>query len=123
MIEALLTALRAEFAGESVSLHEYPPSVLTPPAVIVTPGSPFLETGTHGTIKEHWEVLVAYGNKGPDRGINAVRRTSLKVRRAVSSVGAVWEDALQPRKPNDESLSYLVVVNTLHFKYAPEEAL
>ena len=58
MIDDLTAALVAEFDGELIFAPWLPPTI-SPPAVVVAPGDPFLVPGTHGGVVETWRILVA----------------------------------------------------------------
>lgn len=120
MIDLLVEALRAEFSGEVSFLASYP-SQISAPAVIVTPGDPFLENDTHGAIRETWHILAAASQKEPRRGVETMRDLSLRVRRASSSVGALWDRAEGPRRLSPEDSQTVISINRISFKYVPTE--
>lgn len=120
MIERLIDALKDGLGDIPVQVTV--PATLTPGTVVVAPGDPFLVPGNHGSITERWDVLVVTSSAGPDRGVNWLRETSLLVRKAASSVGAVWSQALGPSRatPNENDMTVLVV-NQISFRYDPNE--
>ena len=65
MMELLEAALSEEFDGEVIFAPWLPPTI-TPPAVVVAPGRPFLVPSTHGGVTETWRVMVAVSSKNPD---------------------------------------------------------
>lgn len=117
--EALTDALDAALGADGKAIfYPYVPSVITPPSVIVAPGEPFLEPGTHGTVEERWDVLVAFNPAGPDRGLPEMRRLALLVRSAASKAGAVWVQTHAPRKASPEANDLTAVaVTEVRFKY------
>lgn len=123
MIDTLLTALQDEFEG-GVQFHSNIPATFTAPSVVVAPGDPFLSPGTHGHIEERWDILVVYNTTAPDRNIRQLRENSLKIRRAVGSVGALWQLTTGPRKASQEPSDVkALVINQVSFKYSPDEIL
>ncbi len=114
--EILEAALQAEFTGE-VLFHDSIPANVTAPAVIVAPGDPFLENGTMGMVTERWEVIVAVGMRGHDRGISDLRDLSLRVRDVVSRAGGHWLRASGPR--DAENLASTASFNSIEFRYHP----
>jgi len=120
MIDRLITALRDEFDGVAPVL-EAVPGTLAPGTVVVAPGDPFLDAGTQATITERWDVLVVFKTTGKDRGVATFREWSLKVRRAVSSVGGLWIQARPPTRANPDANSQVALVaNEISFRYQPE---
>lgn len=126
-IERMITAIEEAFAGDdggpAVALMLAPPPTITSPAVIVAPGDPFLTPETHGLIVEHWQVLAAVSLKTPDRGVVEMRNLSLRIRAAVSAVGAIWEQTsgLRFQSPTDQTVA--VGVSRIRFKYDPADVL
>lgn len=121
LLDDLLEALRAEFAGD-VTFHASVPSTITAPAIIVAPSDPFLTNDTHGTIRETWDVIVAVSLKDPTRGLDTARDLSLRLRRATGTVGAHWSQAAGFRVPSDSNLQ-AVTINTVYFRYDPTEVV
>jgi len=91
-VDRLLDELRTEFEGE-VAFHATVPANPTAPSIIVAPADPFLEPGTHGTVRESWDVLVAFRIDAPERNVGPMRDYSLRIRAAAARAGAVWESA------------------------------
>jgi hypothetical protein len=118
MIETLITALTAEFDGD-VAFYPAVPSQIVAPAVIVAPGDPFLAPGTHGTISENWDVLVAVGFKDTGEAVTQMRDLSHRVRRVVGETGGLWRQAAGPRRGATESDQTVITVNEITFKYPP----
>lgn len=118
LLDALVEALRAEFDGVPVTLYLAPPTSYTAPAVVVQPGDPFLDNGTVGRIEERWDIAVLTNPAQPDKGVRQMREHSLRIRRAVSSVGAVWEGAGTPQALDTEQKT--AVFNRVRFKYDPD---
>lgn len=119
-IDALVTALKAEFTD--VIFTPTIPSTVSPPSVVVAPGDPFLEsstTGATGMVMERWDILTAVSVAEPGPGIDKMRDLSLRVRRAVSSVGGVWRNASGARRLQGaaENEPTVVSVNTVTFLY------
>lgn len=118
MLDRLIQALRDEFTDTKVSLYLSPPQTLTAPAVIVQPGDPFLDTSTHGRIEERWDIAVITNPANPDRGVRQMREHSLRIRRAVSKVGATWEGASTPLGVKEDNKTS--VLNRVRFRYDPD---
>ena len=116
MISKLVEALKAEFKDE-VIFSAALPSTITAPAVIVTPGDPFIAPNSVGVVEEVWDVLVAVSVKEPAPGIEQMRDLSLRVRRVVTSHGATWRQASAPRRVSHEKAQTVVSLNTVAFKY------
>jgi hypothetical protein len=116
MIDKLVEALTDEFAGDVVFVASVP-ATITPPAVIVAPGEPFLNPGTMGTVEENWRVLVAVSIKEPKLGIDKMRDLSLRVRRAVNSVGGLWRLAGGPYSTMQTNAQMVISANEITFKY------
>lgn len=119
-LDRLEQALRDEFKTE-VAFHSSIPSVLRAPSVVVTPGDPYLDPGTHGTVVERWDVLVVVSTIDSASGIKQMRDLSLRVRKAVTGVGALWRRASGPRLPSGtEQVKGLVLsVNQIEFRFDP----
>ena len=81
MMELLEQALTDEFDGEVIFAPWLPPTI-TPPAVVVAPGRPFLVPSTHGGITETWRVMVAVSVKEPRLALSQIRGLGLRVRKA-----------------------------------------
>lgn len=113
LLEALRTA--AKDTEVSFTMHR-PGTVVTTPAIMLTPGDPFLDTGTHGRIEERWEALVAINPNGPANNVDQLRRLCLLVRKAAGTVGASWDGASGLRRIDGQD-SLLVSVNRLRFKH------
>ena len=96
MMELLEAALTEEFDGEVIFAPWLPPTI-TPPAVVVAPGRPFLVPSTHGGITETWRVMVAVSVKEPRLALSQIRGLALRTRKAAQSVGAVWRDTRRSR--------------------------
>lgn len=121
MIETLIEALRTEFGGE-ISFHPVlPKTISTAPAVVVAPGDPFIENGTHGTVTETWQVLVVVSMKEAGLGLDTMRELSLRVRQVVGAVGASWQQASGPQRLQREASQkqFVLSVNEVKFKYDP----
>ena len=121
MIDELVAALRSEFAGDVTFMAQVPKQV-TPPSIVVSPGDVYLEPREIAgpLIREHWVVLVAVSTKNMAGGLNTMRENSLRVRRAASSVGAVWTGASGPRRLADQATGdteTVVSLNDVHFRY------
>ena len=80
MMELLEQALTDEFDGEVIFAPWLPPTI-TPPAVVVAPGRPFLVPSTHGGITETWRVMVAVSVKEPRLALSQIRGLALRTRR------------------------------------------
>jgi len=120
MIEKLVEALTAEFQGDVVFTASVPPTI-TPPSVVVAPGEPFIVPSTHGTVQESWRVLVAVSIKEPKTGIDKMRELSLRVRKAVVSVGGLWVQAGGPYQAQQTNALTVISANEVHLKYLTEE--
>ena len=118
MLDRLIQALRDEFTDTPVSLYLSPPQTLTAPAVIVQPGDPFLDNSTHGRIEERWDIAVITNPANPDRGVKQMREHSLRIRRAVSKVGATWDGTSTPLGVKDDNKTS--VLNRVRFRYDPD---
>lgn len=118
MIDDLILALKAEFGVEYV-VYTSPPSTLVAPSVIIRPGEPFLANGTHRLIEERWQIVVTAKLTAPDSGVGRLREMSLRVRRAVSTVGAMWIAADAPATLASDSSAVLSVDNEIMFRYDP----
>lgn len=117
-VTELTAALTAEFTGEII-FAEAVPAVLSVPSVVVSPGDPYLEPSTHGTITERWNVLVVVSLKDKISGLNQMRELSLRVQRAVNSAGGTWRSASGPRTLGDEARLSVISENVVTFSYAP----
>lgn len=119
-VDQLVAALKEEF-GEGVQFHQARPASVSAPSVIVTPGDPFITNHSLGQVKENWEVLVVVSYKEPKSAITALRQLSLRVRRSVSSVGAMWQSASGPRTlAQDATAKQLILsVNEVTLAYPP----
>lgn len=119
MIETLVQALKDEFSRE-VKFHPSIPSTVTAPAVIVSPGDPFLENSTAAArgVKESWDILVVVSLVAPERGLAQMRDLSLRVRDVVSAVGGHWESASGPRQ-SDPDATQIASFNRVTFRYTP----
>ena len=95
-MELLEQALTEEFDGEVIFAPWLPPTI-TPPAVVVAPGRPFLVPSTHGGVTETWRVMVAVSIKEPRLALSQIRGLALRTRKAAQSVGAVWRDSRRAR--------------------------
>lgn len=121
MIDALVAALRAEFAGE-VTFQPNVPKQVQAPSIIVSPGEPFLEPREAASpiVWERWVVLVAVSIKNMAAGLAQMRVNSLRVRRAVNTSGGVWDSASGPRRLEGETAQNsetVVSLNLVHFRY------
>lgn len=121
MIEILTEALRAEFTGEITFMANVPKQV-TAPAIIVSPGEPFIEPESVASslVMEHWTILVAVSVKNMAAGLAQMRKNSLRVRKVINASGAVWTGASGPRVLQGEASANtetVVSLNTLRFKY------
>jgi hypothetical protein len=85
----------------------------------VAPGDPFLVPATHGTVEEHWDVLVAVSVKEPGLGMDLMRELSLRIHRAVGVEGAVWRRASGWRRFGVDNAQTVVSLNEVTFKYPP----
>jgi hypothetical protein len=117
-VDRLLDELRSEFEGE-VAFHATVPANPTAPSIIVAPADPFLEPGTHGTVRESWDVLVAFRIDAPERNVGPMRDYSLRIRAAAARAGAVWESASGPRRLGDDKSTIAVSANRIHYRYPP----
>ena len=84
MMELLEQALTEEFDGEVIFAPWLPPTI-TPPAVVVAPGRPFLVPSTHGGVTETWRVMVAVSIKEPRLALSQIRGLALRTRKAAQS--------------------------------------
>lgn len=116
-LERLLDELAGEFTD--VVFHSTVPANLTAPSVVVAPGDPFLEPGTHGLIVEAWDVLVVFRADSPDRNLETMRRNSLRVRAAAARAGAAWSSTSGPRRAGGEESTVALAVNAIRFRYDP----
>lgn len=126
MIESLLTALRAEFDNTEVSFFPEPPVNAVAPSVAVYPGDPFLvpREAASTLIREQWNVRVIVSASNTSSGVKQMRRNSLKVRKAVLSVGAVWEGAEGPigiTGEGQQNIQFVFVNNPIHFRYDSQD--
>lgn len=117
----LLDALKAEF-GREVTIYGSMPASISTPSIIVAPGEPFLVNSTFKNgIEEKWNVLVSTKMNTDDRGTDKLRELSLRVRRAVTSIGAIWDSGQQPAIPTNMAgqveTNVLLVSNVVRFKY------
>ena len=119
MIDDLVAALVSEFDGEIIFAPWLPPSI-SPPAVVVAPGDPFLVPGTHGGVVETWRILVAVSISEPRMALDQIRTLSLRARKAAHSVGAVWRDSGAPGQTASNT-STVVSVTEIAFRYPPSE--
>jgi hypothetical protein len=117
-LEGLETALRTEFSSD-VSFAASLPSTFTTPSVVVAPADPYLEVSSMGEVKESWDVLVCVSTKDNKSSIAQMRQLSLRVMRAVQSVGAIWRSAGGPRLTGGDDRTKVVSVNRVDFKYVP----
>lgn len=120
----LIDALETEFSGDpKVLFSPSVPARFSPPQIVVTPGDPFLEPGQLGDqIRERWSVLVVVSMADRAAGVQAMRQNSLRIRRAVSPLGAIWEQASGPQVPEGESAAQVVLSeNMIRFKYPATE--
>lgn len=127
-LDAIVTALTAEFTTEIIFSASIP-SVLTAPSVVVAPGDPFIEPSAigggsgDGLVVERWDILAVVSISSPKEGIDTMRNLSLRVRRAVGKNGAVWAQASGTRRlANDNSLN-VFSLNTVSFIYDPAQHL
>lgn len=126
-LDAVIAALTAEFDLEVVFVPTLPTS-LTAPSVVVAPGDPYLEPYAQGGIGggmvlERWDILAVVNVSEPKAGLDLMRDLSLRVRRAVTVTGAVWDEASGPRRLATEQSSLVFSVNTITFKYDPAQHL
>jgi hypothetical protein len=118
-LDKLTTALASEFKNEVV-FASAPPSTVSVPSVIVSPADPFLLPWSHGGIQERWDILVAVSLKNKTTGLAQMRDISLRVHKAVNSVGATWHSASGPRRLLDEKgRSSVISANLVTFQYPP----
>jgi hypothetical protein len=123
LLDELLSALQAEFDSD-VQFHANLPANFTAPSVVVAPDDPFIEPTTHGLVNEHWNILVVYSATAPDRNVTQMRQNSLRVMRAVHSVGALWVRTTGPRRATaNEADTTQLVQNQITFRYSPSEVL
>ncbi len=119
MIDDLTAALVAEFDGELIFAPWLPPSI-SPPAVVVAPGDPFLVPGTHGGVVETWRVLVAVSISEPRMAIDQIRSAVTDHECVAHKVGAVWRDTAAPG-PTTTNPATVVSVTEIAFRYPPSE--
>jgi hypothetical protein len=124
MIQTLIEALEAEF-DQLVSFSPTVPKQITPPAVVVSPGEPYLEPreAASSIIRERWSVVVAVSVHDPGAGLTLMRELSLRVRRASNRVGAVWQSATGPRRLADDTTANtgtVVSINEVQFRYSAD---
>lgn len=119
-IDRVVAALKTEFEGE-VAFSDTIPSNVTPPAVIVAPANPFLENTTHGLILEAWDVLVVVSWKEKEAGLKQMRDLSLRVRKAVTGVGAVWTGASGPATSGEVVQGQIMSINGVRLRYNPND--
>ena len=120
MMELLEQALTEEFDGEVIFAPWLPPTI-TPPAVVVAPGRPFLVPSTHGGITETWRVMVAVSVKEPRLALSQIRGLALRTRKAAQSVGAVWRDSDGPDPTASLNSQIVVSVTEIAFRYLATE--
>lgn len=126
-LDAIVAALAAEFTTEVVFSPTIP-AVLTAPSVVVAPGDPFIEPSTQGGIagggvQERWDILCVVSITSPKEGIDAMRNLSLRVRRAVSTTGARWNQASGARRLATDNSLNVFSLNTVTFIYDPSQHL
>lgn len=121
MIDRLVQALQQEFTD--VNLYLAPAKSYNTPSVAVRPGTPFIEVTTHGLVRETWDVLVLVNSNQPDKGVAALRKLSLRIRRAAHSVGAIWDGAADVGQFQDESNTKIALANIVRFRYTPDPLL
>lgn len=112
----LLEALAAEL-GADVQLHPTPAGVVMAPAVIVTPGDPWLELDGFGANYERWAVIIAATVTDPTRGVNQLWSVTNRVLTAVLAAGAVPEAVSAPDA--DDDTGHVTVSVPIRFKYRP----
>jgi hypothetical protein len=115
--DSLEAALAAEFAGDIIFVPA-PPTVYTPPQVVVTPDDPFHNPSTHGAIEEHWRVTVVASFKEARAGFADLRNLSLRLARACQSAGAIWEQTRGPTTTGANAQTVLAE-GAVRFKYLP----
>ena len=120
MMELLEAALTEEFDGEVIFAPWLPPTI-TPPAVVVAPGRPFLVPSTHGGVTETWRVMVAVSVKEPRLALSQIRGLGLRVRKAAQSVGAVWRDTDGPDPSSTTQSQIVVSITEIAFRYLATE--
>lgn len=126
-LDALITALTAEFTDEVIFMPTIP-STISAPSVVVAPGEPWLEpstTGTAGMIQERWDILTAVSVAEPGPGVDLMRNLSLRVRKAVSGAGAVWRNASGARRlaAMGDQTQIVFSLNTVTFNYNADNHL
>ncbi len=119
-IDDLTAALTAEFDGDVIFAPWLPPTI-SPPAVVVAPGRPFLVPSTHGGISETWRVMVAVSVKEPRLALTQIRELALRTRKAAQSVGAVWRDSDGPDPTQSPNTQVVVSVTEIALRYLPSE--
>lgn len=122
MIDSLLSALRAAL-DEEVTFYDSVPNKFFANSVIVAPADPFIQPTTMGLVTESWQVLVVMSKGLPDKGVARLRDISLRIRSAVSSVGAQWQGTSGPRTVSDDNVEHVLMVNDVMFKYDPAALL
>lgn len=123
-IERMHEALRTEFTTTAgVTYQSTLPKQAQADSVVVAPGDPYIQNGTHGAVIETWEVLVVVPMKDTESGLETMRKLSLRVRDAVSKVGASWQEASGPRalQRSAQQKQLVLSVNRVQFKYDPSE--
>lgn len=128
-LDALITALKSELDGE-ISFSPAPPLTWQAPSVVVVPDpESFLEIHSAGAslemskVREQWEVLVVASMKDTAAGINQLRKNSLRVAKALSSVGGVWHGAVIRSVGDESNRSLVASVNSVSFVYKPNQEL
>jgi hypothetical protein len=124
-LDAVVAALTAEFTLEVVFSPSIP-AVLTAPSV--APGDPFIVPSTQGGIagggvQEMWDILCVVSISSPKEGIDAMRNLSLRVRKAVTSTGARWQQASGARRLATDNSLNVFSLNTVSFIYDPAQHL
>lgn len=126
-LDAVVTALTAEFNLTVVFVPSLPTS-LTAPSVVVAPGDPFQEPYVGGGIAgggvlERWDILTVVSWSEQKPGLDLMRDLSLRVRRAVLGTGAAWRGASSPRRLATQQSNVVFSVNTVEFAYDPAQHL
>lgn len=121
-VDRLTEALVTEFEEEGAEVVFAPaiPNTFVAPSVVVAPGDPFLTPSTMapGAVVETWEVLVCVNFGDKAAALTQMRDLSLRVRKAVSGVGAVWRQASGPRRRDGETNKNLILsLNTVTFTH------
>ena len=120
VLDRLHQALSDKFEGE-VTYASSIPTTFTAPSVVVAPGDPFLEPHSFGAVRERWDILVVVNFSDKKAALTQMRDISLRVREAVSVVGATWVSASGPRTRDGEQNRNLVLsVNQIHFVHQQE---